>query len=527
MRKLLCLLSTALLLLACNDVDEFGQMLPDSVTLGEIRQVSELTYDELETLVPDEYQREEMRRNGGLLVQAQVNTSSSYQTYDYMEVYYSDNQSSLPGQSGGSGNWTELTGSTGSYDDAGWAYISWYGDAQMQLPGKTIYCKASLSLYGGNQMPGFVEHIRDDYYGSSYLYSEVRSYEYPDAPLISEFEVYGGDVIQANFRTAVDEYSVSEMPERGICYSTSNALPTISDGVTYVPSGYGQSSYASVTAQVPGGTYYVRAFVMGENGDVAYSPVQRVSSQGLMASVQIDSLVYVADIPYNTLADYLPTDAAYYQDDLRVRGGALVYLSASVEGDVYGWDMGLSVSATGVGSLPTEGYDNGYGAEAIWKNEDGNNNYWTLYWQPASNFAYDRDRNDFHYQAAMGVYSTSGNMVWSYSDTLATVWNEEPVIESVNYYGENPLAVSMDLTTWGYTTNLGVCYSTTNDLPTLEQNDGVAECPDTNLGYGVNSYYEFTLPAGTYYVRAYARSEGGLTYAPVQQVTVTEDMTTR
>ena len=33
------------------------------------------------------------------------------------------------------------------------------------------------------------------------------------------------------------------------------------------------------------------------------------------------------------------------------------------------------------------------------------------------------------------------------------------------------------------------------------------------------------VPAGTYYVCAYARSEGGLTYAPVQQITITENVT--
>lgn len=142
MRKLLCLLSTALLLFSCNDVDEFGRMLPDNVTLGEVLSVSELTYAELETLVSDEYIREEMRRNGGLLVQTQIGTSTDYQTYDYMDVFYSDDQSLLPD---GNGDWTALTGSAGSYDGTGRAYISWYEDALMQLPGKTIYCQAYIS----------------------------------------------------------------------------------------------------------------------------------------------------------------------------------------------------------------------------------------------------------------------------------------------------------------------------------------------------------------------------------------------
>lgn len=528
MRKLLFLLSVSLLLVGCNDVDEFGQMLPDSVTLDEVRSVSDLTYEELETLVPDESQREEMRRNGGLLLKPTVVTSLSNQTYNDMVAYYSASESGLPPFN--QGYWDILTGAQSAYySDDDFICVSWYDDEQRRLlPGQTIYCMVGVGLWGGEQKPGFVDKIQDDgYYGSDEIFSEVRSYAYPDAPLISDFDIYEGDFIQASFRIVMPSAS-NEMPECGLCYSVTNQLPTVdADAVVNADENYsdGMSYNVDAIIQAVAGTYYVRAFVRGENGDVSYSPVRRASCQGLIASVQIDSLRYIADIPYNALASYTQIDDESTLDDLRIRGGALIFESASVEGDVYSWDMGLSVSATGVANLPNYGYENGYGAEPLWKNEDGNNNYWVIYWQPASYFAYATDRNDFHYQAAIGVSGASGNTLWSYSDTLATVWDEEPVIEAVYYSGGNPLAVSMDLTSWGHTTYVGVCYSTTNDLPTLEQCDGVAQCPDTSFGYNVNLSYEFTLPAGTYYVRAYAQSEGGLTYSPVQQLTITEDMT--
>ena len=170
-------------------------------------------------------------------------------------------------------------------------------------------------------------------------------------------------------------------------------------------------------------------------------------------------------------------------------------MTSRVEGSYNYLETGLSVDVM-QNSLPTSGYNMQYGVQEIWKSEDGLK---ALYWQPASNFN-SYNHNDFYYQAAVGVTGYAGYAVWTYSDVAYRSWGDEPVIENVYYYGENPLAVNMTLTTWDYEAQVGVCYSTSNDLPTLEQCDGVAQCPDTSVGYGVSSYYEFTLPAGTYYV---------------------------
>lgn len=520
MRKLFCLLSTVLLLFGCNDVDEFGLMLPDSVTLDEVRPISELTYEELNSLVDDVYLREEMRRNGGLLVQARANTASSHQGYDYLEVYCSDAESMLPSQT--DDYWNSMLDVGISEFGGGKYYVSWGYDALQELPGTTIYCEASASLYG-EQMPGFVDEIRNDY-SYNYVFSDIRSYTYPDAPVITEFNVNGGLAIMANFNVVVEG---NDMPERGICCSTSNPLPNLNDEVTYVSADYDYNTYADVLAMVSDGTYNVRAFAIGSTGEVSYSPVQRVSCQGLMASVQIDSIVNVADIPYNSLANYLPAGREYYLDDLRTLGGTLIYSSAILESGIdLGWDMGLSVSVTGT-DFPTHGYNETYGINVLRKEQVDANHFEMLHWQQASNYN-SYNHNGFYYQAAVGTSSIPGYSIWSYSDTVSAVWDDEPLIEAVSYAeaAHQQQRVSINLTSWDYEAQVGICYSTMNDLPTLEQCDGVAPYSGTVLD-SQHIIYEFTLPAGTYYVRAYARSEGGLTYAPVQQVTVTEDMTTR
>ena len=363
-------------------------------------------------------------------------------------------------------------------------------------------------------MPGFVEHIRDDYYGSSYLYSEVRSYEYPDAPLISEFEVYGGDVIQANFRTAVDEYSVSEMPERGICYSTSNALPTISDGVTYVPSGYGQSSYASVTVQVPGGTYYVRAFVMGENGDVAYSPVQRVSSQGLMFSTKIDSVVYVNNLKYSDLPKYLPMATEDQIQTLRGVGGYLIYASSRIEENGLYPEFGFT-------AFPNKNYvqdTEGYGDIPFCSKNDGSSFVYNL---ALGTFI---DYPTWYYCSVAGVFSeTTSNMVWAYSEIDSISWDNIPIVGVGTYtISDYFFSISFRVHTFGKVAQSGICYSTTNELPTLEHNDGILEHPNVSEGT-FDSNIEFNdilLPAGNYYFRIYSQTEDGVGYSPVMQTTI-------
>ena len=93
MKKVLCLLSIALLLFSCNEVDDFGRVLPESVSLGEVVSVSDLSYEELNELVTDENLREDMRMSGGLLIRPFSDAFSG--SFDFMEIHFSDVSSSL------------------------------------------------------------------------------------------------------------------------------------------------------------------------------------------------------------------------------------------------------------------------------------------------------------------------------------------------------------------------------------------------------------------------------------------------
>ena len=76
MKRLAIFLCGVLLLASCEDIDE-ARMLPTEFSIGDITDLSELTYDEVENLaINSDYQdpsylREEMRRTGGLIVKGE------------------------------------------------------------------------------------------------------------------------------------------------------------------------------------------------------------------------------------------------------------------------------------------------------------------------------------------------------------------------------------------------------------------------------------------------------------------------
>lgn len=523
MRKLLFLLSVSLLLVGCNDVDEFGQMLPDSVTLDEVRSVSDLTYEELETLVPDESQREEMRRNGGLLVQPDVVTSLSQQRYDDMYVYYSSSESGLPPYEDGYDYMDILSGSEYSY--AGIAYISWYNDEQRQmLPGRTIYCKASVELWGGEQKPGFVDEIRDDdYYGGDRIYSGVRSYAYPDAPLISDFDIYEGDFIQASFRIVMPSAS-DEMPECGLCYSATNQLPTVdTDAVVNADENYssdgGMSYYPYATIQTVVGTYYVRAFVRGANGEVSYSPVRRASCQGGIASTEILPIINVSEIGYGELLQILSVIGVGedVQSRIRQRGGTLIVANYVTENGTI--SKGLSTVTSMVDLPQGSGFTDG-GAEPIHE-ETSSDGSLVVYWHPAEYYSIGDTATTYFYQSALEVTGTI-NSLWTYSDVQSyTMYKPIVTNFSIDSYDASVMNLSWYIY-WGDENEdwtAGVCYSTATDLPTVD--DNIVNLEDQE--FTIN--WDTPLAPGTYYFRFFVRTARGIGYSPVQQVTITEDMT--
>ena len=529
MRKLLCLLSTVLWLLSCNDVDEFGQMLPDSVALDEVKPVSELTYEELETLVADEGLREEMRRNGGLVVEPTVVTRWNNQTYNDMYVYYSDSESGLPPFN--QGQWNTLTGTQSANNrDDGFVYVPWYDDEQRRLlPGRTIYCMVGLGLWDGEQKPGFVDKIQDGggYYANDEIFSEVRSYVYPEAPLISEFVIDEdvSDVIQASFRIVMPTAS-SEMPECGLCFSATNPLPTVeTDAVADADenfSGDGMYYYPYVTVQAAAGTYYVRAFVRGEGGAVSYSPVRRAACRGLTASTRIEAVTDVSTMGYNALTQYLSAmeiDEGM-QNRIRHAGGLLILTSFETESSVGDAGCGLT-AVTHPDDLP-QGSGIAYGgADPLLVAGTESGQGVAVYWHPAEYYSVGDTATTFYYQSGVVAYGPTATL-WAYSDVQSYTMTKPIVTNfSIESYGASWMNISWYVY-WGYADEewtAGICYSTATDLPTVE--DQVVMVEDGV--FDIN--WETPLEPGTYYFRFFVRTARGIGYSPVQQITITETMT--
>ena len=504
MRKLFCLLSTVLLLFGCNDVDEFGLMLPDSVTLDEVRPISELTYEELDSLVDDAYLREEMRFYGGLLVRMQGYGYNS----GHVELFYSDNQTYLPPQYGIA---TDFSGSTSGYEDGTGKivyYLNWtYNDLQSLLPGKTIYCKAAYFAYGYNGLPGFKDEIVGD--DNSTIFSDIYSYTFPDMPLISAFEVNGGSIINAYFR--LYGYENLEAFDRGICYSSTNQLPTVdADEVVYDSPNDDYWIHLGFAPAEPG-TYYVRAFVRSRTGEVSYSPVRSVVCDVVVASARIDSILNVAEIGYDELTSVLPVSDEGLLNSLRGEAGVLLFVSSEIRGSYDDANIGMSISnAAGEPAYVS--------AETIYdvgSSEDRK----TIYWQRGNDFLIE---DSYCYNAGLQILD-EGYYYEVYSDTvtytmktpIVNIFSIEPIDDTsfnVNwngYWGENMVAT------------LGVCYSEVNDLPTVQ---------DEVLSQGDNAHIfvsDTPLATGSYYVRFFVQTEEGIGYSPVQRITITEDMTTR
>ena len=285
MRKVLFLLTAAWLLCSCNEVADFGRMLPENVSLDEVVSVSDLTYEQLDEMVPDVALRDELRRYGGLLVRASVGALSGNQDYDFVNIYYSDSQSTLPPYDYSSGGvatsiFTDYVHMEGRGSD--WQPLIWWDDSQiMQLPGMTFYFKAAVGLGDYWNDPGFVDDCLGSDYTTNYTYSDVKTYTYPSAPLITEFEAEaeeGSSMLYVSFRVCADEGNLpSVISRRGICYSSTNPLPDISDEVVLVGNDFQYSQYVGFWTPVSGGTYHVRAFAVSVNGDISYSPVRMVT----------------------------------------------------------------------------------------------------------------------------------------------------------------------------------------------------------------------------------------------------------
>ena len=279
MKQLAVFLCGMLLLASCDDIDEVHR-LPAGCSVGDIVDLSTLTYDELDKLsISSNYYdassyREDMRRNGGIIIKGTVNDDGGG-TYDEACLWHAADKSKLPVN--GSDIWNgEVYPIYPFANERG--SLSFYLSCQEMMtsyetPLFTHYLNLGLMLWD-NEYPGFVDNcMPNGYY--QYLFSEVKTYT-KETPFILDCDIRGDNSIRAGF-SVLSAYRVTGC---GVCYSSTNQLPGMEDEVAYYDDMAAADNYRLyVDMDVPSriaGTYYVRAFAASEKG-VAYSPVWKVT----------------------------------------------------------------------------------------------------------------------------------------------------------------------------------------------------------------------------------------------------------
>ncbi len=280
MKRLAVFLCGILLLASCEDIDE-ARTLPKEFSIGDITDLSELTYDEVENLaIAADYQepsylREEMRRTGGLIVKGAVNPKEG-EVYDYARLWLSDKESELPTDGGywGGGNVYQVETLASAANSPLFYVRSWDMVNFQQNQASTFYYKMALESWN-DEYPGFLDDcLYEDYYSNT-VFSSVKSYS-KETPYILDCAVEEGSILGMSFNVR-SNYIVTQC---GMCYSNSNQLPDLKDGVAYyyLDSEADNREFYVYSTALPeeSGTYYIRGFAVSEKG-ISYSPVQRTT----------------------------------------------------------------------------------------------------------------------------------------------------------------------------------------------------------------------------------------------------------
>lgn len=303
MKKLFYMLGLMVCFSSCHDMDgtldESWRRLPEKMTVDTVIDVSEVSYNELALISPDESQLEWMRESGGLLVKTSVEIPNAYTDYEDIVLYYSSGEDALPPYK------DQYVSVSGPYDGmvAFWKYDSWlidkkhpvfyinpdyYASGEEPLGLRMYYKLEASSWYGG--LPGFVDDCLTDYGDYAHSYSPVSSYvTQRPATLryyrVEDFGMYDAGNIRCSFECSVPmNQSFGDTLQVGLCCSQTDDLPGMDDEVYRTElEVYGWENrfpvefFASVSGS---GWYYVRAFVEID-GKVAYSPVQQLFVTGM------------------------------------------------------------------------------------------------------------------------------------------------------------------------------------------------------------------------------------------------------
>lgn len=513
MKRLSIFLCGILLLASCEEIEE-AHTLPQDFSIGEIRDISELTYDELERLganAYDSYRAEEMRRRGGLVVAGAVNAGSS-DHYDNVSLLYASRESDLPATGSGyygdgvSVMWdNELI----SNDSSRPMFFISNEALRSTASGNSgsLYFKLRLSAWDATY-PGYLDNcLQGDYY-SIYAYSSAKAYERTEKPYITDCTVDAGSgIIVANFYM----YSNYPVTRCGLCYSRTNQLPDLSDEVAVADS----SEYAGSTDTHlsvygnprEGGSYYVRAFAASEKG-TAYSPVWQVETEGGYVDAAVDTIMDLSALGYSELESlFSEIDNSYYAEDMR-RDGGLV-LRASVDAYNYSFSNLRLWYAESVDGLPQ-------GREDFWDgsflDERSVDEKRPIFYH---NYTSLPENGEFYYELQLrvdGRWSSYDTFPWTGKYTVSTaprIYDCELAYYSASFSIQSATTV----------TSRGVCYSATNELPTVNDQT-VTQVEQDNQNKNYIYFTEGTVEPGTYYMRAFAVSANGTGYSPVQRVTI-------
>ena len=275
----------ALLLAGCNDMDELRRELPEDFSIDAITDISGLTYSEIENLPIDDYQKENMRRNGGMLINTTVSMTNANQAYDYVDLYLTTDESYLPPFEDGylpnyGGEWGEVIQIDYLHSEHPLFYLYYYGMDRWTWGEEKLYGKMSLELWNSD-FPGFVDDcLKSD--GYTQKYSSVISFQLPRVVLRDCFTNGIGNGLYMSFVVVLsdeDAWRVEEDFQGGFCYSQTDELPDMTDGVVYSSEEFynGNTFFAinTIVQSLQAGTYYLRGFVT-LGGEPVYTPVHKV-----------------------------------------------------------------------------------------------------------------------------------------------------------------------------------------------------------------------------------------------------------
>ena len=261
--------------------------------------------------------------------------------------------------------------------------------------------------------------------------------------------------------------------ERGICYSPTNSEPTVLDA--FVASGKGNGSFnTSLQKLTPATKYYLRAYATNENG-TAYGEVVTVVTKDGNASVELSEITNITALTAS--AAVTVTDAG----------------SATLQSCGVCWSTNPN---------PT-----------IWNSK-------TVAGGKVLNTSYECEILDLQPNTTYYVrgYATT-NVTTAYSEQKSFSTNSGlPTITT-----SSTTATSTSITSGGEITDdggyniiaRGVCYSTNNSTPTIEDSY-------TTAGIGIGAYSTIITNVSvstTYYIRAYATNSIGTAYGDVKIVT--------